>query len=173
MLAITLALATLAQPAPLIRCEGHDTNLATFLEMTKILFNQRQADRAGEFYAPEIINHNSDAGDAGTMKVPVERAAAMWRMYQQLEPDRQVINNVIICNGDLITAQTTVRGSRAGDTLPGKPAGRRHYNTTAIDIYRIKDGKVVERWGNYDMVTRVRQLGMDLDLSPITLPAED
>ena len=170
MLAIAL---TLAAITPQIHCKGHETNLATFLEMTKVLFNDRDASRAGEFYAAEIINHNSDDGGNGTSKVPVERPAAMWRMYEALEPDRQVINNVIICNGDLITAQTTVMGSRAGETLPGSPEGSRRYRTSAIDIYRFKNGKVVERWGNYDMVTRVRQLGLDLDLSPITLPPED
>lgn len=170
MLALTLVLAA---ATPQIHCTGHEANLATFLEMTKVLFNDRDADRAGEFYAPMIINHNSDDGGFGTTTVPVERAAQMWRTYQALEPDRQVINNVIICNGDFITAQTTVTGTRAGETLPGKPAGSRRYRTSAMDMYRFENGKVVERWGNYDMVTRVRQLGLDLDLSPLTLPAQD
>ena len=36
----------------------------------------------------------------------------------------------------------------------------RAYKTSAIDIYRFKDNKVVERWGNNDGVTLLRQLGL-------------
>ncbi|MBT4740480.1 MAG: hypothetical protein HOO09_08865, partial [Rhodospirillaceae bacterium] len=31
-------------------CDGHEDNLNTYLEMTRILFNERQSERAGEYY---------------------------------------------------------------------------------------------------------------------------
>ena len=32
-------------------------------------------------------------------------------------------------------------------------------------VYALKDGKVVERWGNGDSLIIIRQLGLDVDLS--------
>jgi len=34
-----------------------------------------------------------------------------------------------------------------------------------MDMFRFKDGKVVERWGESDTAILIRQLGLELDLS--------
>lgn len=173
MLTAGLALLLAAAPAaPEIRCEGHEANLATYLGMTKILFNELQAERAGEFYAPEFITHNSDeGGSSATVSTPA-RMAAIWDWTRKNDPGRILVNNLIICRDDLVIAQVTLSGSRAGDTLEGRPEGRRRYRTTAIDMYRFKQGKVVERWGNSDLVSVIRQLGMPIDLTLKPLPPE-
>jgi predicted SnoaL-like aldol condensation-catalyzing enzyme len=173
MLTIGLALAALAQaPAPQTHCAGHEANLKTYLDISRILFNELQAERASEFYADEFINHNSDAGGSDTSIGRPATMAAMWAATRRNDPGRELINNLIICKDDLVVAQVTLRGSRAGETLVDKPEGRRRYSTTAIDMYRFKDGKVVERWGNSDLITVIRQLGMPTDLTLKPLPPE-
>jgi predicted ester cyclase len=42
----------------------------------------------------------------------------------------------------------------AGNPPTGKP-----YVASAIDIYRFKNSKVVERWGNSDVMGIAQQLG--------------
>ena len=69
-----LAAATLlpiasAIAAPVIACKGDETNLQTYLKIHKVLFMDRDATRVEEFYAPEVISHNSDAGGAGVMQI--------------------------------------------------------------------------------------------------------
>jgi len=163
---------TTPDPAPETHCTGQEANLATYLEMTDVLFNKRLPNRAADFYAAEFITHNVDEGGLGTKTVQPKFMDAMWANLEKIEPDRKLVNNVIICKDDLVISQVTTSGSRAGETLIGKPEGRRRYKTSAMDIYRFKDGKVVERWGNNDMVAKSRQLGMELDLSPMPLPPE-
>jgi hypothetical protein len=91
-----------------IYCDDNPKNLDTYLTIHEVLFMQRDESRVAEFYAPEVISHNLDAGG------------------EAVEP---------------------------GET-------GRAYKASAIDIYRFKDNMVVERWGNNDGVTLLRQLGL-------------
>lgn len=161
------------RPSPEIQCEGQEENLATYLEMSRVLFNERDADRVAEFYTEGFISHNVDEGGTGIHEVPLTAMQAMWLRIEQIEPDREVINNLIVCQGDLVIAQVTTQGTHIGPGLKGDPEGGRRYRTSAIDIYRFRDGKVVERWGNNDMPAKARQLGMELDLTFSPLPETD
>ena len=143
-----------------IYCDGNQDNLNTYLAMHDVLFMQRDESRVAEFYAPEVISHNQDEG-GGTVE-PVRHAdlKAMWINSKKNSPERVLINNLILCVGDFVVAQVTMQGTRVGP-LPGLEPGEegRPYRASAIDIYRFEDSKVVERWGNNDGVTLLRQLG--------------
>lgn len=154
-----------------IQCEDTDANLQTYLEMTDILFNQRQAERAPEYYAAEFISHNTDAGGLGTVTRTPDHMTGIWTRQQALFPDRKVTNELIVCKGDLVIARTGVQGTMNKPAYGQEPTGNRfHYS--AIDIYRFKDGKVVERWGNNDRVAFAKQLGITLDLTPTPLESQ-
>ena len=62
----------------------------------------------------------------------------------------------------------TVSGTQTGEMM-GAPATGRKFQFTAMDIFRFEDGKVVERWGNADHLVLIRQLGLDVDLTPTPL----
>jgi predicted SnoaL-like aldol condensation-catalyzing enzyme len=167
VLAVSAAQLPPGHPVPETHCAGEEALLTTYLEMSRILFNERQGDRAGEFYEKEFISHNNDEGGDGISTVRPADMAAMWNSSRVNEPERQVINNVIICKDGLVVAQVTTKGKRNGtDNV------RRRYSTSAMDIYRFKNGKVVERWGNNDHITIVRQTGQAVDLSLTPLPPE-
>ena len=42
----------------------------------------------------------------------------------------------------------------------GIPATGKRYRITATDTYRIRDGKICERWGNEDSLGMMQQLGI-------------
>ncbi|MEQ8510062.1 MAG: ester cyclase [Rhodospirillaceae bacterium] len=172
--ALTLALSVTAPAAALeIICDGHEDNLNTYLEMTDILFNQRQGERASEYYADEFISHNSDAGGLGTAVRTPDHMTRIWEHSKKNSPDRQLINELIVCAGDVVVARVTMKGTRVTGEMEGNPPNGRRYETTATDTYRFKDGKVVERWGNNDSIAMIRQLGLKVDLSMTPLPEED
>lgn len=151
-----------------IQCDGNEANLETYLEMTDILFNQRQTNRADEYYAPQFTSHNTDGGGLGSATRTPGHMARIWERQDALFPDRKVTNELIVCKGDVVVARVNVQGTMNEPAYGQEPTGNRfHY--TAIDIYRFKDGKVVERWGNNDRVAFARQLGITLDLSPTPL----
>ncbi|MEM6835143.1 MAG: ester cyclase [Pseudomonadota bacterium] len=153
-------------------CQGHEDNLKTYLEMTDILFNQRQTSRAGEYYADTFISHNVDTGGLVKKVRTPEYMAKVWSRANRTNPDRKVTNELIICQGDLVIARVSATGTLIPDVLRDQPEKGRRYIYSAIDIYRFKDGKVVERWGNNDRVAQIRQTGLDVDLSLKPLPTQ-
>lgn len=150
-----------------IHCDGQEGNLNTYLAMFDALFIQRDGRRSAEFYAAEFISHNADAGGSETTIGRPERMAAMFEASKAASPDRTLVNDIIICKDDLVSTRMTVMGTQTGTMMGNPPTGRR-FKFTAMDIFRFKDGKVVERWGNSDNVILIRQLGLNVDL-PVSL----
>ena len=169
--ALATALMSIPAAATEILCDGHEENLQTYLDMTRILFNERDHTRAAEFYADEFISHNTDEGGLGTSIRNPEHMQRIWINSKRNSPDRVLINDLIVCNGDVVVARVTLKGTRLTGPMEGNPSNGRRYETSAIDIYRFKDGKVVERWGNNDSIAMIRQLGLQVDLS--MTPLED
>jgi len=153
-----------------IVCDGHEENLQTYLEMTDILFNKRETSRAAEYYAPTFISHNVDTGGLVEKVRTPAYMARVWNRANQTNPDRKVTNELIICQGDLVIARVSATGTMIPDVLRERPEKGRRYVYSAIDIYRFKDGKVIERWGNNDRIAQIRQTGLDVDLSLAPLP---
>lgn len=141
-------------------CEGNEEILQTYLEMTDILFNKRESHRASEYYADSFVSHNADEGGANTTTHTPAHMEAMWEGSKRRTPNRVLTNDVIICKDNLVIARVTMKG-----TMAEGPATGKSFDVTAIDIYRFEDGKVVERWGNNDGITMMRQLGLMPNLS--------
>ena len=170
-----LSIVAIAMVGPVVSaeivCDGSEENLQTYLDMTRILFNERDHERAGDFYDETFISHNVDGGGLGTKVRTPEHMKRIWIHSKENSPDRQLINDLIVCNGDLVIARVTLKGTRVKGDMEGNPPNGRRYETSATDIYRLKDGKVVERWGNNDSIAMIRQLGLKVDLS--MTPLED
>jgi predicted ester cyclase len=58
-----------------------------------------------------------------------------------------------------VASRATLRGMHGGGFMEFIPTGKQ-MTLTGIDIVRIKDGKAVERWGNFDDLSLMRQLGI-------------
>lgn len=93
----------------------------------------------------------------------------MFTAPKQASPDRTLVNDLIICKDDMVSTRMTVTGTQTG-VMMGNAATGRPFKFTAMDIFRFKDGMVIERWGNSDSLILIRQLGLDVDLSlqPLT-----
>ncbi|MEZ5458105.1 MAG: ester cyclase [Steroidobacteraceae bacterium] len=140
-----------------IVCDGNEQNRDIYLRMWKILFMDRAGERAAEFYAPQVVSHNSDAGGPGRLVSP-DDMAKMWEKSKQVDPGRVLDDELVLCAGDYVVVRTTISGTdNAG--IGGYPPTGKPYKTTATDIYRFENGKVVERWGNADLVNIFSQLG--------------
>jgi predicted ester cyclase len=147
-----------AAKQPTIACAANDRNLQTYLQIHKVLFTDRDATRVGEFYAPEVLSHNQDTGGNVVTKVKSSQMGAMWAASKKNNPDRVLADDLIVCAGDYVIVRTMVHNS---DTtgVDGNPPTNKSYVISAIDIYRFENGKVVERWGNADLVSMYRQIG--------------
>ena len=136
-------------------CEGHEDLLARYLEMSEVLFNgERDEARAGEFYAEKFSSPDVDVRREGEADRPApggpERMRGVIRMYKRAFPQRELINDVIVCNDEWVIARVRVRGVMEGPLGDYAPTGK-SFEYTAIDMYRFnEDGKVFERWGVAD-----------------------
>lgn len=61
--------------------------------------------------------------------------------------------------GDKVAARVTMSGTQNGE-FQGMPASGKSFSVQLIDIVRYADGKAVERWGSFDAMAFMQQLGM-------------
>lgn len=158
LLAFCIPASRAGDPQPVINCPGNQKNLKTYLKIHDILFMQRDASRVGEFYAPEVISHNVDSGGSGVRKVTPEQMGAMWTASKRNNPERRLVDDLILCSGEYVIVRTSIH-AQDNVGVAGNPPTRKPYVITGIDIYRFEKGKVVERWGNADLMGMIQQLG--------------
>jgi steroid delta-isomerase-like uncharacterized protein len=117
--------------------------------------NQGQAEKAVEFYGEDFVDHES----------PAETPPGPWkfaqftRLMKTAFPDRRVEIDLLTVDGEFLTARQTVTGTHLGAYFGFPPTGRA-FKISAIDIYRIRNGKIRERWGNADTLGLLTQLGL-------------
>ena len=71
----------------------------------------------------------------------------------------QVTVDDIMAEGDKVTARFTARGVHNGEFM-GLPATGKGITMTGIEIFRIKDGKIAELWGEANLMGLMQQLGL-------------
>jgi predicted ester cyclase len=64
-------------------------------------------------------------------------------------PDLTIAVEDVMAEGDRVTARVTMRGTHQGEFQGIAPTGKR-VEVRAIDMFRIKDSKIVEHWGHAD-----------------------
>lgn len=74
-------------------------------------------------------------------------------------PTSKVIVEDTIAEGDKVAARCSVHGKHTGDHL-GVAASNAHVDFTGMVIVRVKDGKFVEGWNNFDFLRMNQQIGI-------------
>ena len=74
-------------------------------------------------------------------------------------PDLHVSVEDMIAEGDKVVTRSLFRGTHRGD-FQRMPASGKQIAVEVIDILRLENGKIVERWGQSDQLGMMQQLGM-------------
>lgn len=69
-----------------------------------------------------------------------------------------------VAEGDKVVTRWTATGSHDGELFGVAPTGK-DLEVTGISIERLKDGRVVEDWTNWDALGLMRQLGVVPELT--------
>jgi steroid delta-isomerase-like uncharacterized protein len=64
----------------------------------------------------------------------------------------------IMADGDNVTCRFTAHGTHTGEFMGIPPTGR-DITMTGIEIFRIRNGKIAELWGEANLMGLVKQLG--------------
>jgi steroid delta-isomerase-like uncharacterized protein len=111
--------------------------------------------------ADELIDANFTVHGAGGQTVAsgpegVKQLVAAWRRGF---PDGQMIIDDLSAEDDKVVIRMTWRGTHQGDFYGVAPTGKQ-VNVTSIGIDRVANGKIVEGWGEVNMLSMYQQLGV-------------
>jgi steroid delta-isomerase-like uncharacterized protein len=129
-------------------------------------FNRGNLERIEEVYSPDFVAH--DPHDP-TPLVGIEGARRLVGLYRDAFPDATFTVDDLIAEDDKVVTRWTVRGTHKGTARGGAlrglaPTGRA-VEFTAIRIYRLEDGKIVEHWSTPDWLMAAKQLGAYADVA--------
>jgi len=85
-----------------------------------------------------------------------------YEMVRAALPDLTFTSDLdlIVAEGDKVVIRGTVSGTHTGGDFFGVPASGKHLEWTGTDVSRVKNGKIVERWLNADIMGLMQQLGL-------------
>jgi predicted ester cyclase len=133
-----------------------DANKQIVAEFITALFTNGDLTAVDRYLDPGFVNHlppfpGAPDGPEGMRKAGeiFRRAFPGWRSdVQQL-----------IAEDDLVAENFTARGTHRGAVMGETPTGR-EVVLRGVNIFRIADGKIVERWGCLDQLGLLQQLGL-------------
>jgi steroid delta-isomerase-like uncharacterized protein len=137
-----------------------ETNKTVSRRLIEEAFNQGKYDVIDELVAPTFVNHDPLTGDT---KGP-EGTREVIEGYRSAFPDLKVTIEDQLAERDLVATRWTAKGTHKGELLGIAPTGK-EATVTGLTIDRIKDGKIVESWNNWDTLGMLRQLGIVPELA--------
>jgi steroid delta-isomerase-like uncharacterized protein len=109
-----------------------------------------------ELFAETLVDHNPAGNDLPPGREGMRQALANFRTAF---PDLTTSLEHLIAEGDKVVLRWRARGTHEGD-LMGIPATGKQVTLSGIDILRIENGKIAERWAEYDNLGLLQQLGV-------------
>ena len=122
---------------------------------TEDLWDKGVLSVADEIIAPDFVDHDPVSGQRPGPGGYKEMVGAFRAAF----PDLRVKNEDVIPEGDKVVARWTARGTHNGALMNIPPTGRQ-VTLKGVDVLRIEGGKIVERWGEFDALGMLRQLGV-------------
>ena len=120
----------------------------------------------GRFEVPYTKNFVGHGGGAATFTH--EQGMAEARGWRKAFPDLNVVVDLIVAEGDLVSVRWTARGTNTGSGN-GIPATGKKVQTTGITMFRFADGAIAEEWTAGNQLGLMRQLG----LLPAAAPSKE
>jgi steroid delta-isomerase-like uncharacterized protein len=119
-------------------------------------FNDRDLDRFESFTVPDARSTLVPFG----IKLRPREHAELWA---NAFSDGRIEPTTFVAQGDLVVAEFTGRGTHTGPlrTPAGEiPATHRRVELPFIEVFRIRNGKVVESRSYFDVASMLAQLGV-------------
>ena len=104
------------------------------------------------------VGHNPQHPLARKPVGPEEVKEHVVKMLRGAFPDLHQSVEEMIAEGDNVVVRGTFRGTHQGPFAGLAPTGK-PFAMTAIEIFRVADGKLPEHWINADYLALLQQLG--------------
>lgn len=123
-----------------------------FNAITQQFFRGGDVNGLEEVCAPDFVHHGPG------MPPDLAGLKQMAPVFRTAFPDIELVTEDLVAEGDRVVDRVTVRGTHRGEFMGIPPSGKR-FEMQEIHIARIVDGKIVERWTQFDMFGLLQQIG--------------
>jgi steroid delta-isomerase-like uncharacterized protein len=134
-----------------------EENKALIRRWFEEVWNKGRADAIAEIMAEDAVAHGLSEDAARPLLGP-QGFLPFHAQFREAFPNIEVIVEDTIAEGDKVVARCSVRGKHVGDSLGFKSTGTQ-VEFDGITIVKVKNGKFVEAWNNFDFMKMYRQLG--------------
>jgi predicted SnoaL-like aldol condensation-catalyzing enzyme len=154
---VSLPIVALAQGEAVSETERNKALVTRFYEEAWHNDNYAVAD---EIFAPDYVRHDASDPVQGPGEAVLQSERA--REVKETVPNLRFEYDVIMAEGDMVAVRWTSRGNPAGipafmRRLVGKSGP---LVATGVNMYRFRDGRVVELWNSRDDLTIQREMGV-------------
>ena len=131
-----------------------EENKAVVRRFVDEVVNQRKLSVVDEIVSSDFFDHDAPPGTP-TGPEGIRRAVSV---FLDAFHDFRVAIEDLVAEGDKVVARATARGTYRGRSV-GMAETARDVTFRAIEIFRIVDGKILERWSTAENLSLVQQLG--------------
>lgn len=121
---------------------------------TEELWDKGELAVADEIIVPDFVDHDPVSGQIAGLQGYKEMVGAFRAAF----PDLRVKNEDVIVAEDKVVVRWTARGTHNGQLMNIPPTGKQ-VALKGIDILRLDNGRIAERWGEFDALGMLSQLG--------------
>ena len=132
-----------------------EQNKQTVTAFIDALFTRGDLSAVDVHLTEDFVNHDPPVG-VGTDREGMRAAAVIFR---QACPDWRSDLGRLVGEGDMVVEVFTASGTRQGE-LMGVPGDGRTLVLKGINVFRLRDGRIAERWGRLDELGLLSQLGL-------------
>jgi steroid delta-isomerase-like uncharacterized protein len=132
-----------------------DANKKIVTEFIDGLFSRGDLDAVDAYLSNDFVNHDPPFG----VSADREGMRAAGANFRTVFPDWHSELHLLIAEGDLVAEHFTARGTHRGEIMGMAPTGR-EVSLPGINIFRIHEGRITERWGRLDDLGFLQQLGV-------------
>jgi steroid delta-isomerase-like uncharacterized protein len=116
--------------------------------------NAGNLDKIDEILSEDFVEHEEFPG----ISQDREGVKEFFRRLRSAFPDVRFRTEDVISEGELTAARYTMTGTHEGEFMGLPPTGKQ-VTVSGIDIVRLRDGKCLEHWGQFDAMGLMQQLG--------------
>jgi predicted ester cyclase len=116
------------------------------------LFNKGNSEAANEVISSDYVDHSPIPAPMSGPEGFAKRTVALRSAFVQVAEF-----GVFLAEGDLVAFTWTFKGVHNGPFAGLEPTGKQ-VTLSGINVERMKEGKIVEHWSQFDLAGLMRQI---------------
>jgi steroid delta-isomerase-like uncharacterized protein len=121
------------------------------------VWNKKSEDAIDRMCAEDVIANGLSDAEGNTIR-GIEAYKNLFRAFVSAYPNIKITVEDTVSESDKIAARCTIRAMHEGEGIGVAPTNQ-PVEFSGIAIVRLKDGKIVEAWNEFDFMKMYSQLG--------------